>query len=164
MNLHDNVLRLECDLLHFSIFFWRLALNWHSAIHRGHVQLHKDVIPKCKLDKTYHLVLNQFDFLNLRRCCGVVYLTASILPGCMIGPQTVGALEGKKSDSGEGTTFLLVFIKGFHFVAHQETLSCFARHVRPGACGRGTNACLDNDLPWVSTLFWANYSDFTVTA
>ena len=65
MNLHDNVLRLECDLLHFSIFFWRLALNLHSAIHRGHVQVHKDVIPKCKLDKTYHLVLNQLDFFKL---------------------------------------------------------------------------------------------------
>ena len=36
-----------------------------------------------------------------------------------------------------------------HFVAHPQKLFCFARHVRPRACGRGTSLCLYSDLPWV---------------
>lgn len=75
--------------------------------------------------------------------------TASISPGSVIGPQIVGVPEGKKSDSGEGAIFLIVFITTCHSVAHPQKLFCFARHVRPRACGRGTSLCLYSDLPWV---------------
>jgi|Cyp1metagenome_2_1107374.scaffolds.fasta_scaffold10621_19 hypothetical protein len=40
--------------------------------------------------------------------------TASISPGSVIGPQIVGVPEGKKSDSGEGATFLIVFITMYY--------------------------------------------------